>query len=407
MALIVQKFGGTSVGTVALIEAAAERVIETRANGHRVVVVLSAMGDTTDQILRLAREITTRPAPRELDVLLTSGEQVSIALLCMALQERGVKARSYLGSQVPIRTDSVHGKARILDVGSDRLFSDLDNDIIPVVAGFQGADVDGNITSLGRGGSDTTAVALAAALDAAECQILSDVDGIYTTDPRMVPSATRMDRVTFEEILEMSSLGSRVLQRRAVEFAGKYNIPLRVMSAHGDGPGTLISYEAPELEGPTVSGIAFNRDEAEITIAGVPDRAGVAYQILAPVADARIEIDMIVLNAPRNGRVDLSFTVPRDDYEETLRIVRTAVAPDDDMATEVSGSARVAKISVVGVGMRSHAGIAAQMFKALADEGINVRMIATSEIKISVLVDERYLELGVRCLHEAFKLDQV
>jgi len=406
LALIVQKFGGTSIGTVDLIQAAAERTIAARDAGHQVVVVLSAMGDTTDRLLELARQITPRAAPRELDMLLTSGEQVSISLMCMALHRREVPARSYLGSQVPILTDAVHGKAQIRDVGCERLFADLDAGLVPVVAGFQGADEHGNVTSFGRGGSDTTAVALAAALEAAECQILSDVDGIYTTDPRVVPTARRMERVTFEEILEMSSLGSRVLQRRAVEFAGKYNVPLRVLSATVDGPGTLISYEAPELEGPVVSGIAFNRDEAEITIAGVPDRPGIAHAILAPVAEARIEVDMIVLNAPRGGRVDLSFTVHRSDFEETLSLVDGAVG-GRDLSTEILGNARVAKISVVGVGMRSHAGIAAKMFQALAGEGINVRMIATSEIKISVLVEERYLELGVRCLHEAFELDRV
>ncbi|NNF62534.1 MAG: aspartate kinase [Gammaproteobacteria bacterium] len=405
MALIVQKFGGTSVGSVELIQAAAERTLATRNDGHRVVVVLSAMGDTTDRLAGLARRIAQRPGSREMDMLLTSGEQVSIALMCMALQERGVNARSYLGSQVPIVTDGVFGKARIRHVGCERLLADLDEGTVPVVAGFQGAAGNGEITSLGRGGSDTTAVALAAALDAEECQILSDVDGIYTTDPRVVPAARRMERVTFEEILEMSSLGSRVLQRRAVEFAGKYNVPLRVMSATGQGPGTLISYEAPELEGPVVSGIAFNRDEAEITIASVPDEPGVAYQILAPVADARIEVDMIVLNAPRDGRVDLSFTVHRSDFDETRQLVEAAVGRDS--TTEVIGNAQVAKISVVGVGMRSHAGIAARMFEALAAEGINVRMIATSEIKVSVLVEERYLELGVRSLHEAFGLDQI
>lgn len=406
LTLIVQKFGGTSIGSIELIENAADRVAKTRAAGNRVVVVVSAMGDTTDRLAGLARELTSRPAPRELDMLLTSGEQTTIALMCIALQQRGVPARSYLGSQVPIVTDRVHGKARIKHVGCDRLTAELDAGTVPVVAGFQGVDEDGNVTSFGRGGSDTTAVALAAALEAAECQILSDVDGIYTTDPRVVPSAQRMERVTFEEILEMSSLGSRVLQLRAVEFAGKYNVPLRVMSAQGDGPGTLIGYEAPELEGPVVSGIAFNRDEAEITIAGVPDRPGVVHAVLASVADAHIEVDMIVLNAPRNGRVDLSFTVHRNDFDETLGLVNNAVSAED-MATEVVGSAKVAKISVVGVGMRSHAGIAARMFEALAGEGINVRMIATSEIKISVLVEERYLELGVRCLHEAFGLDRV
>ncbi len=399
-----QKFGGTSIGSIDRIKAAAERVASNLTASHRVLVVLSAMGDTTDRLVALARQTCTRPDPREMDMLLSSGEQVSIALLCMALAERGIAARSYLGSQVPIRTDPVHGKARIRHVEPRRLLADLDAGVVPVVAGFQGVDDDDNITTLGRGGSDTTAVALAAALDADECQILSDVDGIYTTDPRIEPRARLMQRVTFEEILEMSSLGSRVLQLRAVEFAGKYNVPLRVMSAVGEGPGTLISYEAPELEGPVVSGIAFNRDEAEVTIAGVPDRPGVAHAILAPVAEASVEVDMIVLNAPRDGRVDLSFTVHRDDYDATIKLVQHAVGAIDTQS-KVSGNPEVAKISVVGVGMRSHAGIAARMFETLATEGINVRMIATSEIKISVLVEERYVELGVRSLHTAFALD--
>lgn len=403
MSLIVQKFGGTSLGNVELVQSAARRVAATRKQGHRVLVVVSAMGDTTDRLVELAQQIARRPLPREMDVLLTSGEQVSMALLSMALAELSVPARSYLGMQIPIETDAVHGKAQIRKINPARLQADLDRGVVPVVAGFQGIDPGNNVTALGRGGSDTTAVALAAALDADECQILSDVDGIYTTDPRVEPRARRMERVTFEEILEMSSLGSRVLQRRAVEFAGKYNVPVRVLSATGEGPGTLITYEHQDLEGPVVSGIAFNRDEAEITIASVPDRPGVAHGILGPVAEARIEVDMIVLNAPRDGRVDLSFTVHRDDYDETHRIVSEAVDKIDSVAT-VTGNRAVAKISVVGVGMRSHAGIASRMFESLAAENINVRMIATSEIKISVLIEERYLELGVRSLHDAFSL---
>lgn len=399
-----QKFGGTSVGSVALIRSAAARVARSIADGNQVLVVVSAMGQTTDELLALAHEVAPHPQARELDMLLSSGEQVSIALVAMALQEQGLKARSYLGSQVPIHTDGVFGKARIREVDSRRLRADLDNGVVPVVAGFQGVDEQREVNTLGRGGSDTTGVALAAALGAAECQILTDVDGIYTTDPRIEPRARRMQRVTFEEILEMSSLGSRVLQRRAVEFAGKYNVPVRVMSATGDGPGTLISYEAPELEGPVVSGIAFNRDEAVISIGGVPDRPGVAHAVLAPIAEAAIEVDMIVLNAPRDGRVDFGFTVHRDDYEAALGLVRNALGQFDERAS-VAGSPEVAKISVVGVGMRSHAGIAARMFETLAAEGINVRMISTSEIKISVLVDARYLELGVRSLHAAFGLE--
>lgn len=404
MSLLVQKFGGTSVGTVELIKAAAARVKRSVDGGDRVVVVCSAMGLATDDLLDMANAVTQRPPLRELDMLLSSGEQVSIALVAMALTALGVPARSYLGSQVPITTDGVFGKARIREVGRAKLAADIEAGTVPVVAGFQGIDEAGEITTLGRGGSDTTGVALAAALGADECQILTDVEGIYTTDPRIEPRARLMERVTFEEILEMSSLGSRVLQRRAVEFAGKYNVPVRVMSATGDGQGTLISYEAPELEGPVVSGIAFNRDEAAITIAGVPDRPGIAHAVLGPVAEARIEVDMIVLNAPRDGRVDFSFTVNREDYDQTLAIVQEAVAGVEAAAT-VSGLPDVAKISVVGVGMRSHAGIAARMFETLAAEGINVRMISTSEIKISVLVDARYLELGVRSLHAAFGLE--
>ena len=405
MARYIMKFGGTSVATVEHIRTAAAVVARRRREGHQVVVVLSAMGDTTDKLLALALEISPRPGARELDMLLSSGEQVSIALMAMALRDHeGLRARSWLGHQVRIRTDSVHAKARIEEVETRRLEADLADGVIPVVAGFQGIDADGQVTTLGRGGSDTTAVALAAALGAHECQILTDVDGVYTTDPRMVPQARRLARVTFEEMLELASLGSRVLQIRSVQFAGKYNVPVRVLHNSGEGEGTLISYEVPDVEAPVVSGIAFSRDEAQVTITGVPDRPGNGYAILNGVSAAHIVVDMIVMNAPRAGLVDFSFSVPRDEYEQSMELTRAAAT--EIGAGEVLGSPNVAKISVVGVGMRSHAGVATTMFEVLAREGINVRMVSTSEIKISVLVEEKYLELGVRSLHEAFGLDR-
>jgi aspartate kinase len=404
MARYIMKFGGSSVATVDHIRAAAGVIARTKRAGHEVVVVLSAMGDTTDELLARAQAISPRPNPRELDMLLSSGEQVSIALMAMALREQGLKARSWLGHQVPIRTDSVHAKARIEKVETARLEADLAADVIPVVAGFQGIDPDDQVTTLGRGGSDTTGVALAAALKADECQILTDVDGVYTTDPRMVPQARRLARVTFEEMLELASLGSRVLQIRSVQFAGKYNVPVRVLHNSGEGEGTLISYEEPDMEAPVVSGIAFSRDEAQVTITGVPDRPGNGYAILNRVSEAHIVVDMIVMNAPRSGVVDFSFSVPRDEFEQAMELTRSAAA--EIGASDVLGSANVAKISVVGVGMRSHAGVATTMFEVLAREGINVRMVSTSEIKISVLIEEKYLELGVRSLHEAFGLDR-
>jgi aspartate kinase len=404
MARYIMKFGGSSVATVDHIRAAAGVIARTKRAGHEVVVVLSAMGDTTDELLARAQAISPRPNPRELDMLLSSGEQVSIALMAMALREQGLKARSWLGHQVPIRTDSVHAKARIEKVETARLEADLAADVIPVVAGFQGIDPDDQVTTLGRGGSDTTGVALAAALKADECQILTDVDGVYTTDPRMVPQARRLARVTFEEMLELASLGSRVLQIRSVQFAGKYNVPVRVLHNSGEGEGTLISYEEPDMEAPVVSGIAFSRDEAQVTITGVPDRPGNGYAILNRVSEAHIVVDMIVMNAPRSGVVDFSFSVPRDEFEQAMELTRSAAA--EIGASDVLGSANVAKISVVGVGMRSHAGVATTMFQVLAREGINVRMVSTSEIKISVLIEEKYLELGVRSLHEAFGLDR-
>jgi aspartate kinase len=404
MALYIMKFGGSSVATLEHIRAAAGVIARTRRAGHEVAVVLSAMGDTTDQLLTKACAISPRPNPRELDMLLSSGEQISIALMAMALRELGFQARSWLGHQVRILTDSVHAKARIEELETHRLEGDLAAGVIPVVAGFQGIDADGQVTTLGRGGSDTTAVALAAALNAVECQILTDVDGVYTTDPRMVPQARRLARVTFEEMLELASLGSRVLQIRSVQFAGKYNVPVRVLHNSGEGEGTLISYEESDVEAPVVSGIAFSRDEAQVTVTGVPDRPGNGYAILNHVSDAHIIVDMIVMNATRAGTVDFSFSVPRDEYEQTMEQTRAAAA--EIGAGEVLGSPNVAKISVVGVGMRSHAGVATTMFETLGREGINVRMVSTSEIKISVLVEEKYLELGVRSLHEAFGLER-
>jgi len=404
MARFIMKFGGSSVATVEHIRAAAGVVARKQREGHEVVVVLSAMGDTTDELLARAHAISARPSPRELDMLLSSGEQVSISLMAMALREQGLEARSWLGHQVRIRTDSVHAKARIEAVETAGLEADLAAGVIPVVAGFQGVDRDHQVTTLGRGGSDTTGVALAAALRADECQILTDVDGVYTTDPRMVPKAQRLSRVTFEEMLELSSLGSRVLQIRSVQFAGKYNVPVRVLHNSGAGEGTLISYEEPDVEAPVVSGIAFSRDEAQVTITGVPDRPGNGYAILNRVSESHIIVDMIVMNAPRAGVVDFSFSVPREEYEQAMELVRAAAVAID--AGDVLGSPNVAKISVVGVGMRSHAGVATTMFEVLAREGINVRMVSTSEIKISVLIEEKYLELGVRSLHEAFGLDR-
>jgi aspartate kinase len=405
MALIVQKYGGTSVGSVERIEHVAEKVISYRNRGDDVVVVVSAMSGETDRLLGLAKGITMRPVPRELDVLLATGEQVTIALLSMALEKRGVPARSYTGPQVHILTDSAHNKARIKDIEASRIRADLDAGKVIVVAGFQGIDEHGNITTLGRGGSDTTAVALAAALKAAECQIFTDVDGVYTTDPRIVTQARRLERITFEEMLELASLGSKVLQIRSVEFAGKYSVPLRVLSSFEEGEGTLITFEGREsMEEALISGIAFSRDEAKLTVLGVPDRPGIAHGILGPVADANIEVDMIIQNIGQDDTTDFTFTVHRNDYEAALEILNAAARALG--AREVLGDNKIVKISLVGVGMRSHAGIASTMFQALAQEGINIRMISTSEIKISVVVDEKYLELGVRALHEAFKLDQ-
>ncbi|MCX7196927.1 MAG: aspartate kinase [Proteobacteria bacterium] len=404
MALIVQKYGGTSVGSPERIKNVAQRVARWKARGHQVVVVVSAMSGETNRLIALAREIQAEPDPRELDQMVSTGEQVTIGLLAMALKQAGMDARSYTGPQVKILTDSAFTKARILSIDERNMRADLDAGRVVVVAGFQGMDADGNITTLGRGGSDTTGVALAAALKADECQIYTDVDGVYTTDPRIVPNARRLKTVTFEEMLEMASLGSKVLQIRSVEFAGKYKVKLRVLSSFQDeGEGTLITFEEEaDMEQAIISGIAFNRDEAKITVQGVPDKPGIAYQILGPVADANIDVDMIVQNAGTHGLTDFSFTVPRNDYARARKLIEEVQKHIG--AKELIGDDRIAKVSIVGVGMRSHCGIASKAFRALSEEGINIQMISTSEIKISVVIDEKYLELAVRVLHDAFDL---
>ncbi|MEN8220248.1 MAG: aspartate kinase [Pseudomonadota bacterium] len=404
MALIVQKYGGTSVKSTERIGAVAEKIMASRAKGHQLVVVVSAMSGETNRLVALAKSVADPPKAREFDVLLATGEQVSMSLLCMALEARGCPARSYTGAQVHILTDSVHTKARILEIDDQHIHADLAQGRVVVVAGFQGIDAKGNITTLGRGGSDTSAVALAAALKADECEIYTDVDGVYTTDPRVVPDARRLDKICFEEMLEMASLGSKVLQIRSVEFASKYNVPLRVLSSFTEGPGTLIAPEDETMEKALISGIAFNRDEAKLTLLGVPDKPGIAYQILGNIADANIEVDMIIQNIGADGTTDFTFTVHRNDYKKALDILHNATR--ELGVREVQGDEHIVKISLVGVGMRSHAGIASTMFKALADEGINIQMISTSEIKISVVVHEKYLELGVRVLHAAFKLEE-
>ncbi|HBP5121148.1 TPA: aspartate kinase [Pseudomonas aeruginosa] len=405
MALIVQKFGGTSVGTVERIEQVAEKVKKFREAGDDVVVVVSAMSGETNRLIGLANQIMEQPVPRELDVMVSTGEQVTIALLSMALIKRGVPAVSYTGNQVRILTDSAHTKARILHIDDTHIRADLKAGRVVVVAGFQGVDGNGNITTLGRGGSDTTGVALAAALKADECQIYTDVDGVYTTDPRVVPQARRLDKITFEEMLEMASLGSKVLQIRAVEFAGKYNVPLRVLHSFLEGPGTLITIDDEEesMEQPIISGIAFNRDEAKLTIRGVPDTPGVAFKILGPISAANVEVDMIVQNVAHDNTTDFTFTVHRNDYLNALEILKQTAA--NIGAREAIGDTNIAKVSIVGVGMRSHAGVASRMFEALAKESINIQMISTSEIKVSVVIEEKYLELAVRALHTAFELD--
>ena len=404
MALYVQKYGGTSVGTIERIEAVADKLKAFHEQGHQLVVAVSAMSGETNRLIGLANGITDTPSPREMDVLVSTGEQVTIALLAMALDKRGVKARSFTGWQVGIKTNSAHMKARIQEIRTAPMREVLDDGGIVIVAGFQGVDDDNNITTLGRGGSDTTGVALAAALNADECQIYTDVDGVYTTDPRVVPAARRMETVTFEEMLEMASLGSKVLQIRSVEFAGKYKVPLRVLHSFKEGNGTLITNEENDsVEKPVISGIAFNRDEAKVTVLGVPDVPGVASRILVPISDSDIEVDMIVQNMSADGSTDFTFTVHRNDYKKALSLL-TALA-EELGARGVNGTDDICKVSLVGVGMRSHAGVASKMFKTLADESINILAITTSEIKISVVVEEKYLELAVRSLHTAFGLD--
>ncbi|GHB20598.1 aspartate kinase [Salinicola rhizosphaerae] len=408
MALYVQKFGGTSVGTVERIKAVAEKVKRDRDAGHQVVVVVSAMSGETNRLIDLASQINEDPTPREMDMLVSTGEQVTISLLAMALHQLGVPATSYTGAQVGIRTDSAHTKARIQRIETDELKDDLAEGQVVVVAGFQGVDDEGNITTLGRGGSDTTGVALAAALDADECQIYTDVDGVYTTDPRVCSKAQRLEKITVEEMLELASLGSKVLQIRSVEFAGKYNVPLRVLSSFEEGPGTLIvaDEEIESMEEPLISGIAFTASEAKLTLLNTPDVPGVASRILGPIADANIEVDMIVQNvAPAGDYTDFTFTVAKGDYKQTMRILQNDVIPALG-GGDLRGDDNIAKVSLVGVGMRSHAGVASKMFRVLAEENINIRMVSTSEIKISVVIDEKAMELAVRALHTAFGLDK-
>lgn len=405
MALLVQKYGGTSVGSVERIEAVADRIVQARLRGDQLVVVLSAMSGETNRLIGLAEQLQKNPTPRELDVLVSTGEQVSIALLCMALHQRGCPAISFTGSQLRLVTDDAHTRARILHIDTERMRHHLDQGAVVVVAGFQGVDEEGNITTLGRGGSDTSAVALAAALGADECQIYTDVKGVYTTDPRVVENASLLRTITFEEMLELASLGAKILQIRAVEFAGKYKVPLRVLSSFEDDPGTLITLEDErQMEAPIISGVAFTRDEAKVTVSGVPDVPGVAYQVLGPISDAGVEVDVIVQNVAADGSTDITFTVKRQDADRAHQIIQGSL--ESLGARNVSVNRKIAKVSLVGVGMRSHAGIASRMFKALAAESINIEIITTSEIKISVVVDEKYLELAVRALHSEFGLGE-
>src|SRR5450830_1012551 len=407
MALIVQKYGGTSVANPDRIRNLARRVARYKALGHQIVVVVSAMSGETNRLIALAKEIMPEPDPRELDVMVSTGEQVTIGLTALALMDLGIKAKSYTGAQVRIVTDSAFTKARILHIDEERIRADLNAGNVVVVAGFQGVDEQGNITTLGRGGSDTTGVALAAALKADECQIYTDVDGVYTTDPRVEPNARRLKSITFEEMLELASQGSKVLQIRSVEFAGKYKVKLRVLSSfEEEGEGTLITFEENDnMEQPIISGIAFNRDEAKITVLGVPDRPGIAYQILGPIADANIDVDIIIQNTGADGTTDFTFTVHKNELNKALDILRDKVQGQIG-AREISGDDKIAKVSIVGVGMRSHVGVASQMFRTLAEEGINIQMISTSEIKIAVVIDEKYMELAVRVLHKAFELEE-
>ena len=410
MALIVQKYGGTSMGSPDRIRNVARRIARWKAKGHQLVVVVSAMSGETNRLIALAKDVSPQPDGRELDVMISTGEQVTIALLAMALKDIGVEAKSYTGGQVKVLTDSTFTKARILNIDEGNMRRDLDKGTVVIVAGFQGVDEDGNITTLGRGGSDTSGVALAAALKADECQIYTDVDGVYTTDPRIVPEARKLERVTFEEMLEMASLGSKVLQIRSVEFAGKYKVKLRVLSSleeeGKETSGTLITFEEDKnMEQPIISGIAFNRDEAKLTVLGVPDRPGIAYQILGPIGEANIDVDMIIQNVGHDGTTDFSFTVNRGDFARARKMLEEQIKPHVG-ARAIEGDNKICKVSAVGVGMRSHPGVASRMFRTLAEEGINIQMISTSEIKISVVVDEKYLELAVRVLHRAFELDQ-
>ncbi len=404
MALIVHKYGGTSVGSPERIKNVAKRVAKARAEGHDIVVVVSAMSGETNRLVALAHEMQEHPDPRELDVVLSTGEQVTIGLLAMALKDIGVDAKSYTGWQVALKTDTAHTKARIESIDDEKMRADLADGKVVIVAGFQGISSEGDISTLGRGGSDTSAVALAAALKADECQIYTDVDGVYTTDPRVVPEARRMDTVTFEEMIELASLGSKVLQIRSVEFAGKYKVRLRVLSSLQDGGnGTLITFEEDDnMERAAVTGIAFDKNQARINVRGVPDKPGVAYQILGAVADANIEVDMIIQNVGSEGTTDFSFTVPRGDYKQTLEIL--SERQDSIGAASIDGDDTVCKVSAVGLGMRSHVGVAAKIFRTLAEEGINIQMISTSEIKVSVLIDEKYMELATRVLHKSFDL---
>lgn len=401
---LVQKFGGSSVSDIDNIRVVAEKIKQSHDLGNRIVIVVSAMQGETDRLLAMAHKLSILPEPRELDVLLATGEQVTIALLSIALMELGCSARSYIGGQVKIITDNAHNKARIINIDQEKINADLDAGVIVVIAGFQGVDENGNVTTLGRGGSDTTAVAIAAALHADECQIYTDVDGVYTADPRLVPNARRMNRVTFEEMLELASLGAKVLQIRSVELAGRYSVPLRVLSTFNPGSGTLISYEDKTMEQHEIAGVAYNKHEARIMLRGVPDHPSFVSKILEPISEANIEIDMIVQNVAINGLTDFTFTVHRRDFNKTMSIVNSLAGVLN--IAEVLGDDKIAKLSLVGVGMRSHAGVASKMFKALGDIGVNIQLISTSEIKVSVILDEKYIELGVRTLHEAFGLDK-
>ena len=404
MLIYVEKFGGTSIGTIERINAVADHIVKQSEQGEKLVVVVSAMSGETNRLVGLAKEISGQPAPRELDVLLSTGEQVTMALISIALQKRGLASISFTGTQVGIKTDNVYSKARILNIDTRRMISNLEQGKVVVVAGFQGVDSQGNITTLGRGGSDTTAVAIAAALSAAECRIYTDVDGIYTTDPRIVPEARRLDVITGEEMLELSSLGAKILQTRSVEFARKYKIPLRVLSSFVEGKGTLVTYDEEEtdMETPLISGIAFQKDEAKLTIRGIPDHPGIAHSVLGPISDANINVDVIIQNASAQGFTDLTFTVPRENYAESKKILDALV--DTLQAKDVKGDEQIAKLSIVGVGMRSHSGVANLMFRTLAEHDINIMMISTSEIKISVIIHENELEEAVKVLHEAFNL---